>query len=226
MFDRRYSLIVTAAGSGQRYGSHRNKIFTPLNGVPVIIHAIRHTWVSEMHQLIVTTTPDDAVIMATILDQYAITATIVIGGPTRLASVQNALKMVSPTSSAILIHDAARPNPSQAMIHRLLAASYLHSAVIPGVPLPDTIKQVSYNTVLKTIPRNTLIGVQTPQLFSKDLIQTILTAAPTVEITDEAMLLESLGIPIYVVDGSPGNIKLTLPVDKVVLEALLSADVK
>jgi 2-C-methyl-D-erythritol 4-phosphate cytidylyltransferase len=226
MSNRRYSLIVTAAGSGQRYGGPYNKIFAPLNGIPVIIHAIRQTWVPEIHQLIVTTTPDDAEMMATILAQYEITATIVTGGPTRLESVQNALQMVTPDSSAVLIHDAARPNPSKAMIHRLLAASHLHSAVIPGVPITDTIKQIANSTVVTTIPRQPLIGVQTPQLFSKDLIQTILAASPTVEITDEAMLLESLGIPIFVVDGSPGNIKVTLPIDTVILEAILTVDAK
>ncbi|NBV83469.1 2-C-methyl-D-erythritol 4-phosphate cytidylyltransferase [bacterium] len=222
MSPRRYTLIVTAAGSGQRYGRSENKIFERIAGLPTVIHAINNAMAADTHDVIVTCSSRDLDALTTLLNDHSIQARIVLGGSTRLESVQAALRIVSPESDGVLIHDAARPNPTPQLIHRLVDAGVTHSAVIPAISVTDTIKEVKDHWVQRTVPRQSLMAVQTPQLYSRDLLPILLQIPPTAEITDEAMALELQGIPIWIVAGSPHNIKLTHPTDKLILEVLMA----
>ncbi len=216
-----FSLIITAAGSGQRYQSTTNKVFDLLHGIPTIIHSIRNTQHPQISQTIITISASEFEQLTQVLDAYSIIAEIVIGGPTRLESVQNGLSKVNPNCTGVLIHDAARPNPSAQLIQTLIETAPHHTAIIPGIAISDTIKQIENDTVVKTIPRASLRAIQTPQYFSKGVYGHLLNMKGSSEITDEAMILEIEKIPIHTIEGDTGNVKLTRPSDKLILEVLM-----
>ena len=138
--------------------------------------------------------------------------TLVEGGKTRKESVETAVYALGEVD-AVLIHDGARPNVSTALINRVLDAGKSSNAVIPGLKVTDTVKWVENGTVIKTIDRNFLVRVQTPQYFELSALKNAYKQAIN-DATDEAMLLESLGINIMVVDGEEENVKITYPEDK------------
>jgi 2-C-methyl-D-erythritol 4-phosphate cytidylyltransferase len=217
-----YGLIVTAAGSGLRFGAAHNKIFEPIHGIPTLIHSVRSVSLPTIGHTIITTTDADYNAVAELIDHYGITATLIVGGATRMESVQNALRILTPEMSGVFIHDAARPFPGTPLLDRLLNAITSHKAIIPGIAITDTIKQIDQNhEVIHTIPRDALVSVQTPQYFDNSLFSLLLAAIPDSKITDEAMILEKADVRILVVEGSTHNIKLTLPIDKIILEQLM-----
>ncbi len=143
------------------------------------------------------------------------------GGVTRFDSVRNAFQVVGHVDH-VWIHDAARPNVSPAMQVRLREASLIHGAVIPVLSVTDTIKVVRDGVVTSTLNRSELAAVQTPQVFWRDWLAKAYTKAKDLPVTDEATLLESAGYRVQVVMGDIENIKVTTPLDSILLEALLN----
>ncbi|RAP34320.1 2-C-methyl-D-erythritol 4-phosphate cytidylyltransferase [Candidatus Marinamargulisbacteria bacterium SCGC AG-439-L15] len=214
------ALIITAAGSGTRFGDSRSKCLALLQEKPVITHSL-DTLLSYKWEKIIVTAPDNALSdFENITQTYPVPISVIPGGKTRKESVQKAVQKLSDCTT-VFIHDAARPLLTNELIQRLLDAPEEWEAVIPGIPVTDTIKMVNKNIVQNTIERQSLISVQTPQRF---YIKTLLKAykhPSTNEITDEAMLIEEAGMPIHTVLGDIQNIKLTYPKDISILEALL-----
>jgi 2-C-methyl-D-erythritol 4-phosphate cytidylyltransferase len=157
---------------------------------------------------------------------------LVVGGRHRSDSVANALKIIEPKSRFILIHDAARPLVSLKLIRRVIRASRKYGAAVPALPVTDTIKRVNLhlNRVKETIkPRRELYLIQTPQGFQREIIlkaynQRAITLKQ--QVTDDASLIERLGYPVKIVAGDPRNIKLTTPLDKIIIGSLLSLQVQ
>lgn len=164
--------------------------------------------------------------------------TIVDGGATRAASVRAALAVLLPATEAVLVHDAARALTPEAVFHRVahaLAAGAL--AVIPVMPVVDTVKTVEATTgdgasiapelVTGTAARETLRAVQTPQGFKLATLQRAHEAAAsfdagqTAAVTDDAMLVELLGVPVHAVRGASQSLKITTPLDLIIAEGLL-----
>ncbi len=171
---------------------------------------------------VVAAVPADRIIEATsILDGRA---TVVAGGAERPESVLRALSAVG-DAEHVLIHDSARPLTPGAAVQRVVAALLEgHRAVIPVLPVSDTIKAVDANgVVLGTPERSGLRAVQTPQGFETELLRRAYERAADLEVTDDASLVERLGIPVHTVAGDPLAFKITTPLDLQLARAVLGA---
>ena len=165
-------------------------------------------------------------------------ATVVPGGTVeRWESIRNALSATPDEATHVAIHDGARPNVTPELLDRVLDAARVHDAVIPGVRVSSTLKRVGEETVRsaqddaiadailgdidettgapaahlveETVPRTNVVAVQTPQVFSRDLLVRAYAQEDIGDATDDAMLVERLGEPVVVVEGDPANIKVT-----------------
>jgi 2-C-methyl-D-erythritol 4-phosphate cytidylyltransferase/2-C-methyl-D-erythritol 2,4-cyclodiphosphate synthase len=146
-------------------------------------------------------------------DQGRVRIASVPGGATRHESVRNALEKVSSSAEVIVIHDAARPFASPALLERTVRAAEKHGAAIAALPVSDTVKQVEGGMIRATLPRDSIFLAQTPQAFKRDVLLRAIEAASDTLATDEAMLLERAGIPVHIVEGEASNIKVTTPGD-------------
>jgi 2-C-methyl-D-erythritol 4-phosphate cytidylyltransferase len=150
---------------------------------------------------------------------------LVVGGARRRDSVESGLRALDPGTGTVLVHDAARPLASPALVARVLEAAATHPAVVPAVPLVDTVKRVRGDLVVETLDRASLVAVQTPQAFRTDLLRRALAGIP-LDATDEAALVEGLGEPVATVAGDPRNLKVTTPEDLDLLRALVRAGMR
>ncbi|MBI1759264.1 MAG: 2-C-methyl-D-erythritol 4-phosphate cytidylyltransferase [Actinobacteria bacterium] len=217
--------IIPAAGRGLRLGGGLPKAFRPLGGVPLFVHAVHALRASQyVESVIVVTLPDRLAEVGSLLGPAA---TVVCGGESRHASVAAGLAVLPPPVDVVLIHDAARPlvppGVVDAVVEAVLAGA---SAAVPVLPVVDTLKTVDgAGRVVRTIPRDTIRAVQTPQGFRRSvLVRAHAEADPAAPATDDAALVEALGIPVMTVPGSPTAIKITYSVDLLLAEALLHAD--
>ena len=214
-----FGVVITAAGSGTRYSNHKKKQYELLNGVPLLIHTCRQFGsISDITEKIITS--DDVEKTTSLLQSFNVESyRVVKGGETRFESVKNGVLALSRVSN-VLIHDAARPNISKALIHRIMNCS---GNVIPGLPITDTVKWVENNHVKKTMPREYLWAVQTPQKFDMKTIKRAYEIMVNPHsFTDEAGLIESINEPVQVIDGEVTNIKITTPDDLTTLERWLN----
>jgi 2-C-methyl-D-erythritol 4-phosphate cytidylyltransferase len=151
---------------------------------------------------------------------------VVAGGADRHASVGAALDALPPGVDLVLVHDAARcltpPSVVGAVVTALRSGA---DAVIPVLPVADTIKRVEVDRVVATVPREHLRAVQTPQGFRRDVLVAAHAAAPDASHTDDAGLVELLGRPVTVVPGHEEAFKITRPLDLLLAEAVLAARV-
>lgn len=227
------SAIVAAAGEGLRLGTRISKPLIKIRGVPLIVYSL----------VVLNKSPliKEIIVAVNSLNQFKIKETIrrfgiskvkdiVLGGLRRQDSVYNGLKVIGKKADFVLIHDAARPFIDKNTISRLVKEVYFENAAILGVPVKATIKRVSRVpqrrrsgklAVDRTIDRSNLWEIQTPQVFRKELISEAYERFGSTEVTDEAMLVEKLGVKIAVVLGSYSNIKITTPEDLVSAEAIV-----
>lgn len=200
--------IVVAGGSGVRYG--RRKQLDLLHGRRVLdwsIDCLRSTCAS-----IVVVLPADLVASANLDTSIHIVA----GGETRSDSVRAGLEAVAADATHVLVHDAARPLTSHALVGRVVDALAGGAAgVVPVVPVTDSLRTVHG----RPIDRSELVAVQTPQGFVVEALRR--AHASVVDATDDASLLADLGLGVVHVDGEPSNIKITDPQDLVIANALL-----
>ena len=220
--------IVVAAGRSTRMGG-ADKLFAPLGGVPLLARALRAFQDSPLVDRIVL------VLSAANLErgrelaaEYGIgkLAAACEGGPRRQDSVRLGLDALG-TCDWVLVHDGARPLLSAELIERGLAAARETGAAVPAVPLADTVKEAAADGMVeRTLDRSRLWAAQTPQVFRYDLLLRAhreVTAEVTADVTDDAAMLEALGLPVKLFEGSPANIKVTTPEDLRLAEALLEA---
>ena len=219
-------LIITAAGQGKRFGETEGKVLAPLLGKPIIAHTLEQFInATEITQCIITVASGQENSMTKVVSRVTVpfSVKVIVGGELRQQSVQRGVAEMSNEINYVLVHDGARPVVKQRIINDLLAEKEHYSAVIPVIPVTDTIKVVDEeNMVIKTPDRQTLRAVQTPQLFTvkclKDAYQTDLQQ----ECTDEAMLVEGQGVLVKTIPGDIENIKLTYPKDLQALEIIKS----
>ncbi|GIG22526.1 2-C-methyl-D-erythritol 4-phosphate cytidylyltransferase [Cellulomonas chitinilytica] len=257
--------VLTAAGSGSRLGHALPKALVPLAGEPLVRHAARRLLAARaadgqrIETLVVTAPADHVAHVERSLTGLAdgVRVVVVAGGPTRQASVAAALAVlgapvpsgasaagVRPTDDApgdptvVLVHDAARPLAPEELVGRVIDAVRAgRSAVVPGMPVTDTIKQVdapqgaaeglAAARVLATVAREQLRAVQTPQGFTFDVLRTAHAAAAAhahdeaLAASDDAGLVERTGGAVWVVDGDERAAKITTPRDLAIAELLL-----
>jgi 2-C-methyl-D-erythritol 4-phosphate cytidylyltransferase len=219
--------IVAAAGQGTRMGTGRAKQFLELAGVPVIIHTLKKFEASaEIQQVVVVLPSQDAAGFLELAGKYGLKklARVIPGGETRAQSVWRGLQSLRPTTDIVAVHDGVRPFVSPEEIDATVRAARENGAAILVSPVTDTIKQVEGGRVSATIDRLTLRRALTPQCFRFELLRRAFERAGNLDnsITDESFLVEKLGEPVILVEGSTKNIKLTQPEDLITGERLLT----
>ena len=238
--------LVPAAGRGERLGGGLPKALREIGGIPMLVHAVRSLLAAPSVGLVVVAAPAEhlerirALLAAGGVDGVGCAdgdgdgvgcadgdgvVVVVAGGPTRAQSVRRALAALPAGGDAdvVLVHDAARPFVPASVVEAVVAAVRSgHDAVVPVLPLPDTVKRVAPDgRVLETVTREHLYGAQTPQGFRPGLLRAAhCDDQPTA--TDDAVLVERMGLPVWTVPGSEQAFKVTTPADLVRAEALLA----
>ena len=205
------TLIIPAGGSGDRLGAKIPKALVQLGGITLIERAV--TSLSEVADQIIVAAPSGYELQfSTLLADQAL---VVTGGATRNESVKAALAHVNESSKFVLVHDAARPLASADLARRIIKELLNgERAVIPGLKVADTIKKVSIDGYVKKTPnRAKLRAIQTPQGFTRKVLMQAHEQKFDFEITDDAGLIEELGLPVKVILGEENAMKITTPAD-------------
>lgn len=207
-----YSTIIVAAGNSSRSNLSYNKVFYKINNMPIILLATKKFLEDQRCQnvFIVCKEAELETFKKIFLKNDKIT--YVFGGNTRQESVYNALKQVK--CEYVLIHDGARPYVTKDLIDRVIKKLENSNAVIPVLNVTDTIKVVQDDYVIKTLNRNVLKAVQTPQGFKTSIIKKAHLIANTNTFTDDSSMVEELlNEKVYTIEGSLSNIKFTTNYD-------------
>jgi 2-C-methyl-D-erythritol 4-phosphate cytidylyltransferase len=215
--------IVPAAGSGERLAAGVPKAFVDLDGSTLIERALKGLRDSGVVDAVIVAVPPDRTDAAKLIlagaDSYA---DVVVGGADRTESVRCALTAAG-DADFILVHDAARAlTPPELIVRVVRALESGHSAVVPALPLADTVKAADANgVVLGTPERAGLRAVQTPQGFEAALLRRAYERAGPGGFTDDSSMVELLGAQVQLVDGDPLAFKITTPLDLLLAEAIL-----
>ena len=221
--------IITAGGTGERLPGECKKQFRPIAGRPLLAYAIdnfyRH---NKINNIIVTVPEDDLEEAITLLIPLfpESDVTVTAGGKTRQQSVLRALNIVSEKTDLVLIHDGVRPFADANDITDMVCLCHEVNAVIPVSRVKNTIKEIAENRVVRTVPREELVEVYTPQIFRYDLIVKYhrLAEQQGMHFTDDAAVLEHYGIPVYVYETKKLNIKTTDRNDFEIVKLLIDRD--
>lgn len=221
----RWGAIVVAAGRGVRFGEPKQ--FIELAGRPMVAWSIAtFAALDAVREIVVTSESDSLDAMDAVLARHApnVAASAVLGGATRQHSVRNALAALSPQVDAVFVHDGARPLVGRDDVLAGMALVAPGRAALLAVPVVDTIKVVPRGgrRVERTLERDTLWAAQTPQFAMLADLRRAHSAAAGDGATDDAALLEALGIEVVVVPASAENFKVTLPADRARADALLA----
>jgi 2-C-methyl-D-erythritol 4-phosphate cytidylyltransferase len=205
------------------------KALRPLGGIPMLVHAVRALASSRVVDIVVVAAPEDSAesVSAMLTGQsFGAEVVVVTGGDTRQESVARALLTLPDDVDVVLVHDAARPLvPGEVVTAVAAAVRQGHPAVVPGLAVVDTIKQVDdASDVVRTIDRGPLRAIQTPQGFDRHVLQ---RAHASVDLddspaTDDAGMVERMGLPVHVIPGHEEAFKVTRPFDVVMAEAVLA----
>ncbi|MFE2279495.1 2-C-methyl-D-erythritol 4-phosphate cytidylyltransferase [Streptomyces sp. NPDC059454] len=229
----RTAAVIPAAGRGVRLGPGAPKALRALGGTPMLVHAVRAMADSRAVSLVVVVAPSDgAPEVKSLLDAHALPDrtdfVVVPGGESRQESVKRGLDALPPGYDIVLVHDAARPLVPVDTVDAVIEAVRDGApAVVPVLPLADTVKQVEPaapgepEPVVATPDRSLLRAVQTPQGFDR---ATLVRAHETVkdDVTDDASMVEQLGLTVVTVPGHEEAFKVTRPLDLVLAEAVLA----
>lgn len=221
-------VIIPAAGQGKRMGAGFNKQFLILKGNPILVHTISLFQESgQVSEIVIVGAQEDIPVIGELAHRHNFDKVTAIckGGVQRQDSVRAGVQALSPAIQRVVVHDGARPLLTLNDFHCFLEAAKDFSAAIMAIPVKDTIKQVlDTGEVSSTLPRKHLRAVQTPQIFERDLLQKAHYRAASEGYygTDDASLLEWMGYPVHVIEGSQENIKVTTPEDLWLAERILA----
>lgn len=220
----RYAILV-AGGKGLRMGSDIPKQFLPLRGRPVLMHTIdvfRRTY-SDIH-IILVLPREQQDYWRQLCGQhgYDVELCVADGGETRFHSVHNGLSLIPDDARGVVgVHDGVRPFVSPETIRRCFEAAEEFGAVVPVVPVVETVRQVLADGSSMTVDRNAYRLVQTPQTFDIQLLKKAYGQPFDPFFTDDASVVEAMGHPIKLVEGNNENIKLTNPADLKLAEGMV-----
>lgn len=212
--------ILVAAGSGVRMGSAVKKQYLPLNGKPVLAHTLEvFEQCRAIDEILVAVPPgEEDFFVKEIVAPWGFSKikAVVAGGKTRQESVLRCLHALDETVAYVLIHDGVRPFLSLDSLYSICNEVVMRKACIFAVPVKDTMKQVNADqTISHTVPRDFLWAAQTPQAFARPLLLSAYHQAEALGIaaTDDSSLVEAAGYPVYILEGSNTNIKITTKED-------------
>lgn len=231
MSSAKVQVIIAAAGTGIRLKSHEAKPFIELNGRPLLFYSLAAFEKSPLiHSLIVVAHPDRLADIEKVIKKYRFKkiAKVIAGGATRCESVANGLKALDKDTAYVAVHDAARPLITVDVIEEALKAAVKDSAAVVAVPVKSTIKKVDPKNLFiqETLIRDTLWEIQTPQIFRKDILvkaHRAMACDARCEPTDDAVLVEKIGVKVKIVRGNYQNIKVTTPEDLAAAAAFLGS---
>ncbi|MEK3936999.1 2-C-methyl-D-erythritol 4-phosphate cytidylyltransferase [Sporosarcina sp. FSL W7-1349] len=220
-----YTVMLPAAGSGKRMGAGFNKLFLEIGETPILIHTLR-VFDSDpaCAGILLAVKPEEREQIRNMLERFGITKVkaFVEGGEERQHSVASCIG-AHEGGGIVLVHDAARPFIRREVIRELVRTAAAQGAAIAGVKAKDTMKMARDGVVEKTVDREALWIIQTPQAFRYEVLQ---EAAQRAEVdgflgTDESMLVERIGHPVHLVESTYDNVKMTTQEDLAFGEILL-----
>lgn len=223
-------VIVVAAGKGSRMRTKESKQFLLLQDKPVLVHTlIAFQTMDAISSIVLVTGSEHIQRCEAYVEQYGITkvCNVISGGAQRQDSVFRGLQALPEHTEWVLVHDGVRPFINEEMVMRCLHQAFKHEAAVLAVPVKDTIKQIHASGVIEATPdRRSLWAIQTPQAFRRLLLLEAHETAQQAQFvgTDDAMLVERLGVPVHVVEGDYRNIKITTPEDLSWAEFLLQQE--
>jgi 2-C-methyl-D-erythritol 4-phosphate cytidylyltransferase len=221
--------IIVAAGEGRRMRSPTPKTFLPIAGRPLVLRTLDQFFSARNIEKVILVVAGQEIRSCEALIQGDPNLShqswiLQSGGPSRQESVRRGLEKLDSDCEIVAVHDGARPFISSALIDRCVDEAYRVAAVVIGVPVRDTIKVVSETHWVHATPdRNMLWEIQTPQVFNRKLIVEAHEwgKRQSIEATDDAMLVERMGKPVFLLEGERTNIKITTPEDILLAETLL-----
>lgn len=217
--------IVVAAGRGERFGAPVAKPFLPLNGAPILVHAVKTVEASPLvNRIIVVVAAPEVAQARDLLSAhgcYKVSA-VIAGGAERQASVQAGLAHVGGVD-AVVVHDGVRPLATPETVSAVITAALEVGAATAGVPVRETVKQVSGNVVTSTVDRTHIWIAHTPQAFRTEVLRAAHERARVegTQARDDAGLVERLGQAVRIIEDSPLNLKITVPEDLALARAYL-----
>jgi 2-C-methyl-D-erythritol 4-phosphate cytidylyltransferase len=222
--------IIVAAGRGERAGGGRAKQFREVSGNPIIIHTLsrfeRSATVGEVVLVAPADSREEALALAASHGIRKVVAAVE-GGATRAESVWNGLREVGrrrADAGVVAVHDGVRPFVTPDEIDRVVGEAEARGAAILAAPVVDTIKEVNGGRIARTPDRRQLWRAQTPQCFQFRLLRRAYeeALASGLDATDDSVLVERLGVPVFVVEGGAHNIKITTPLDFALAEMIVA----
>jgi len=222
-----YTVVLPAAGSGKRMKADKNKLLLELFGKPIFIYTLEVFEQDPQCEAIwLAVKADERAIIERYVNDYGITKVkgYAQGGMERQDSVRACLEAVPPCG-VVLVHDAARPFIAPRVIAELVNEAEKTGAAIAAVPVKDTIKKAAGGIITETVDRAQLWMIQTPQAFRYELLLNAAQAAHKEGFlgTDEAMLVERMGLPVHIVESTYENVKMTTPEDLIYGKAILES---
>lgn len=222
--------IIPAAGIGARMGFEKAKQFMDLCGKPILAVTLSHFQKCNLVDKIVLVVSQDDVdyCKREIVDRYKLSKVfkVIVGGKRRQDSVRNGVEAVADSCRWVLIHDGVRPLVTNGLIERVIKVAKDFRAVITGLPVKETVKEIDgQGSVLRSVDRSQLWLIQTPQIFRWEDINLAHQEAVKhgwEEATDDAFLIEKMGIPVKIIEGEVNNIKVTTPQDLDIARFLIS----
>lgn len=197
-----------------------DKLWAIVGGRPLLAWPLlTFSEVPGIDQIILVVSAENLEGAESLVSELGLSACVVVGGATRRASVEAGLRMIG--AEWVVVHDAARPCLTVDLIRTGLEAARATGAAIAGVPVTDTVKQVQDGTIQRTLDRSALWSAQTPQVFQTELLRRAHRSGEET-VTDDATLVEALGVEVRVYEGAYANIKVTMPVDLQLATLLLS----
>lgn len=217
-------LVVVAGGKGLRMGGDVPKQFQLLGGLPILMHTLNRMSEAAPEATLILVLPEQQQsYWKELCTQYrfAVPHLLANGGETRFHSVQNGLALIPDEAQGVVgVHDGVRPFVSVEVIQRCMQKAGELGAVIPVIPVVDTVRQLTGDGS-RTVNREDYKLVQTPQTFRIELIKKAYGQPYQPGFTDDASVVEAMGCPVALVEGNRENIKMTTPFDKLVGEMLV-----
>ncbi len=216
------AVIFVAGGTGTRMGRPLPKQFLTLNNTPILIHTLRNFFsFNRNFEMIVVMHHDYISFWKDLCLQFEEVPehTVVAGGEERFHSVKNGIEAVSSDVQHIAIHDAVRPLVSHETLMRCFNALNEHNAVVPAIPINDSIREV-HGVLNKSVDRSLYKRIQTPQCFESRMLKEAYSKPFSPLFTDDASVVEANGHSVFLVEGNLENIKITSPIDLIVGESL------
>jgi 2-C-methyl-D-erythritol 4-phosphate cytidylyltransferase len=220
----KHTIIITAGGIGKRMGGEIPKQFLLLAGKPVLMHTIERFYQFDNQAQIILTLPNEwKDYWEELCDNldFSISHEIIDGGKERFHSIQNALQIAH--GELIGVHDGVRPLVSISTIEKCFHTAKAKGNAIPVIEVKESLRKLENNHSTALV-RSEYRLVQTPQVFKSDVLKKAYKQSFHSAITDDASLVESLGIQINLVEGNDGNIKITTPVDLQLAVLLLKSE--